>query len=87
MLFPSLVLLLAALIGLFRLGLTELTLAELAVDLARGLARGESSAWAAQRLETMPDASFESVDEGRLSCVIVSTPIGQSARACAVDSD
>jgi hypothetical protein len=86
MLFPSLVLLLAALLGLFRLGLEELTLTELAVDLARGLARGEGPEWVSVRLESNPGVSIERNDEGLLSCVRVVTTIGQNARACAIDS-
>lgn len=86
MLFPSLILLLAALIGLFRLGLSELALAELAVDLARGLARGENPDWVALRLQELPGATLETFDEGALSCVRVLLPLGQAARACAIDS-
>jgi hypothetical protein len=86
MLFPSLMLLLAALIGLFRLGLSELQLAELAVDLARGLARGENPDWVQARLDSMPGARIEQEFEGPLSCVRVTLPFGQSSRACAVDA-
>jgi hypothetical protein len=85
MLFPSLVLLLAALIGLFRLGLQELALAELAVDLARGLARGEGPDWVTGRLESISGATVEQTNESLLSCVRVRNPIGQSAKACAID--
>lgn len=58
--------------------------AEFAIDLARGLARGEGPDWVTLRLASISGATFEQTVENLLSCVRVINPIGQSAKACAI---
>jgi hypothetical protein len=84
-LMPALVLVLLALIAMFRLALTELALAELAVDLARGLARGETPAWAVGLVELrLPGAQLRQFERDGLLCAELSLGLGQPRESCAV---
>ena len=84
-LMPALVLVLLALIAMFRFSLTELALAELAVDLARGLARGETLAWAEGLVELrLPGAQLRQFERDGLLCAELSLGLGQPRESCAV---
>jgi len=84
-LMPALVLVLLALIAMFRFSLTELALAELAVDLARGLARGETTAWADELGQRrLPGVQLRQFERDGLLCAELSLGIGPPRESCAV---
>jgi hypothetical protein len=84
-LMPALVLVLLALIAMFRVALTELAVTELAVDLARGLARGESLAWAQELAQLrLPGAQLRQLERDGLVCAELSLGMAPPREGCAV---
>jgi hypothetical protein len=84
-LMPALVLLLLALIAMFRFALTELALTELSVDIARGLARGETLAWAEQLTQLrVPGARLRQPERDGLVCAELSLAPGSPIESCVV---
>jgi len=82
---PAVVLLVLALTAMFRFALNELALAELAVDLARGLARGETLAWAEQLAQQrLPGAQLRHSVRDDLQCVRLGLGIIQPVESCVV---
>jgi len=82
---PALVLVLLALIAMFRLALTELAVTELAVDLARGLARGESPAWAEELAQLrLPGVQLRQLERDGLVCAELSLGLAPARASCAV---
>lgn len=84
-LMPALVLVLLALIAMFRFSLAELALAELAVDLARGLARGETIAWAEELAQRrLPGVQLRQIERDGMRCAELSRGLGPPRESCAV---
>jgi len=84
-LMPALVLVLLALVAMFRFSLTELALAELAVDLARALARGETLAWAEELAQRrLPGVELRQMNRDGLVCAELSLGLGPPRESCAV---
>jgi hypothetical protein len=82
---PALVLVLLALIAMFRFSLTELAAAELAVDLARGFARGETLSWAEELAQQrLPGVQLRRFERDGLVCTELSMGISPPRASCAV---